>query len=155
MKKLISFAIILTLILSMCACSDISAPDAAETPEQSPVPAATPTPTPEQEKPALTDAGKKLVEILGKVKSDCQPGTAGSSLTGAALAAELLDWGAENDGISDEQIELAAQTFAELLTTDESAVIEEQMGLVYGEATELLGDNGELLLDSCGYEASH
>lgn len=155
MKKLISFALILTLTLALCACSDISKTEPTPTPEQTAEPAATPEPSAEPEKPELSDTGKQLVEILDKLKTDCHPGTAGSSLTGAALAAELLDWAAENPDDIDEQALLAAQSFKELLTSDESALIEDQLSLVYGESSELLGEDGELLLESCGYDAAH
>ena len=155
MKKLISFALILTLTLALCACSDISKTEPTPTPKQTAEPAVTPEPTHEPEEPELSDTGKQLVEILDKLKADCHPGTAGSSLTGAALAAELLDWAAENPGDIDEQASLAAQSFKELLTSDESTLIEEQLSLVYGESSELLGENGEMLLECCGYEAAH
>lgn len=156
MKKLLSVFLICTFLLGFAACSRHD--DAAVTPSPSPVPeeteVITPAPTAEPEREPLSEAGDELVEILGSLSRDCHPGTAGSSLIAAEFAARLLDWVSVDTARLDE-VSAAAEAFKSSLSEVEASSFEQQLGLVYGQLSGLLGDEAELLLESCGYKAQH
>ena len=98
MKKAL-IAVLLLAALLLSACGAKAAPDAesaAPAPETAP-PAQAPTaepaaPVQEAEPAAEARETAALEDVLEQIRTGVQPGTAGSSLKAAAVAAALLDW---------------------------------------------------------------
>lgn len=153
MKKLYPLFLIFAL-LSFAACSPKSDAEPSPSPVQSEAVSPSPSPSSEPETPELSEAGEELVGILEMLQSDCHPGTAGSSLIAAELAARLLDWEVENPDCLDQAL-AAAELFGSRFSGSEGAEFESQLGLVYGQLEGLLGEEAALLLESCGYESSN
>lgn len=110
--------------------------------------------TPEAEAPALTELpvpveAPELATILAEIRERMHPGTAGSSLTAAQLAAALLDWCVQTDA-DETQIRAAVEDFLAPMTEREGTEFALQMASVQGAVTTLLSEDGEGLLSDIG-----
>ena len=81
------------------------------------------------------------------------PGTAGSSLSGAACAAKLADYFAET-GIDPDSVSAAVTTYASALEDEERVLFEQQLDGVVSSFTAITAEGGEGILADCGYEAA-
>lgn len=91
-----------------------------------------------------------FTDKLYAVSQDCHPGTAGSSLRAAALAAEMMDIFTQFNPSAD-VIRSAVKEFAETLTGDAAADFPVQLEAVSGASVSLTAEGGKELLDCCGY----
>ena len=79
------------------------------------------------------------------------PGTAGSSLSGAACAAKLADYFAET-GMDPDSVFAAVTTYTAALEEEERQTFAQQLDGVVSSFTVITGENGEGVLADCGYE---
>ena len=95
-----------------------------------------------------------LAALLEGIRTSVFPGTAGSSLTAAAHAAQMADFFAEN-GVSPDEADAAARAYIASLSEDDAQLFEMQLDSVLGAFSNLTGENGEGLLEDCGYESAY
>ena len=95
-----------------------------------------------------------LNALLDDVRGHYFPGTAGSSLSGAACAAKLADYFAET-GMDPDSVFAAVTTYASALEDEERVLFEQQLDGVVSSFTVITGENGEGVLADCGYEPAH
>ena len=95
-----------------------------------------------------------LNALLDDVREQYFPGTAGSSLSGAACAAKLADYFAET-GMDPDSVSAAVMSFAAALEDEERRTFEQQLDGVVSSFTALTAEGGAGLLADCGYEAAH
>lgn len=95
-----------------------------------------------------------LNALLDDVREHYFPGTAGSSLSGAACAAKLADYFAET-GIDPDSVFAAVTTYTAALEEEERQTFEQQLDGVVSSFTVITGENGEGVLADCGYEPAH
>jgi hypothetical protein len=95
-----------------------------------------------------------LNALLDDVREHYFPGTAGSSLSGAACAAKLADYFAET-GIDPDSVSAAVTTYASALEDEERVLFEQQLDGVVSSFSVITGENGEGILKDCGYEPAH
>ena len=112
------------------------------------------TPAEKPTEPAEPSVDAELISLLETVETDYFPGTAGCSLTGAALAGKLLDWYAENNAEAD-VIRNTAQSFYDGLDETAQESFGEQLTSLSTLSYQLLDENAESLLETAGYEAAH
>lgn len=105
---------------------------------------------PEEE--AGSEATAELGELLDTVKGRYFPGTAGSSLSAAACAAELADFFAET-GMDPDTADRAVRDYIAFLPQEDARLFEQQLDGIVGAFSALTGENGEGLLNDCGYAA--
>ena len=122
MKRTIS--LLLTVLLCLCGCS------------------APPVNTAEEE--------TLLAELLTQIDNTMQPGTAGSSLTAAFLAATMLDW-SRSTTLDRETVTQITETAIETARTDHPMTFAEKMQSIYSAYERLMTTEGEGLLSDCGY----
>ena len=94
-----------------------------------------------------------LNALLDDVREHYFPGTAGSSLSGAACAAKLADYFAET-GIDPDSVSAAVTTYASALEDEERVLFEQQLDGVVSSFTAITTEGGEGILADCGYEAA-
>ena len=94
-----------------------------------------------------------LNALLDDVREHYFPGTAGSSLSGAACAAKLADYFAET-GIDPDSVSAAVTTYASALENEERVLFEQQLDGVVSSFTAITAEGGEGILADCGYEAA-
>ena len=92
-----------------------------------------------------------LNALLDDVREHYFPGTAGSSLSGAACAAKLADYFAET-GIDPDSVSTAVTTYTAALEEEERQTFAQQLDGVVSSFTVITGENGEGVLADCGYE---
>lgn len=95
----------------------------------------------------------RLTQLLTEVDNTMQPGTAGSSLKAAYLAALLLDWSRETE-LDEASIAAITQAAAANARTDQPAGFSEKMQSVFSAYELLMTPEGEGLLTDCGYTGS-
>ncbi len=96
----------------------------------------------------------ELTNLLASISQNYQFGVLGSSLRAAIYAGTLMDWFSANP-VGQSEVEAAVIDFLSTLDTELLEAFPERLGHVNEAAEELLGENGEALLDSCGYEPTH
>ena len=132
MKKIIAAALCLVMVLALCACGSTAKPDASSQPSKTP------------------DATTELTAMLTKIKDDYHSGTAGSSLTAASIAGEMLDWYiAAMPAAGDVTAEATA--FCAALDSSAKSAFIENLGEIYAAAMDTCGSTGKDLLSSAGY----
>lgn len=94
-----------------------------------------------------------LNALLDDVREHYFPGTAGSSLSGAACAAKLADYFAET-GIDPDSVFAAVMTYTAALEDEERQLFEQQLDGVVSSFTAITAEGGEGILKDCGYEAA-
>ena len=94
-----------------------------------------------------------LNALLDDVREHYFPGTAGSSLSGAACAAKPADYFAET-GIDPDSVSAAVTTYASALEDEERVLFEQQLDGVVSSFTAITAEGGEGILADCGYEAA-
>lgn len=114
--------------------------EAAETPDEE-------TDANEAERAAALEA------LLEDVRTSVFPGTAGSSLTAAAHAAQMADFFAAADVGADE-VDAAARAYIASLSDEDAQLFEMQLDAVVSAFSNLRGENGAGLLSDCGYEST-
>ena len=161
MKRFAALMTALVLILSLAACgkkpADAPAPSAAPTESAAPAeaaepaetPAPTPTPTPVPLIPELSEVHDAALEAILTDVLAVHPGSAGSSLRGAACAARLLDWGMAT-ALNDDEIYSATGCFLDTLSDQDLLVFFESLDTVYNMGYDLRGENAEGLLSDAG-----
>lgn len=92
-----------------------------------------------------------LNALLDDVRGHYFPGTAGSSLSGAACAAKLADYFAET-GMDPDSVFAAVTTYASALEDEERVLFEQQLDGVVSSFTAITAEGGEGILTDCGYE---
>ena len=92
-----------------------------------------------------------LNALLDDVREHYFPGTAGSSLSGAACAAKLADYFAET-GMDPDSVFAAVTTYASALEDEERVLFEQQLDGVVSSFTAITAEGGEGILADCGYE---
>lgn len=96
----------------------------------------------------------ELDALLDTVHGRYFPGTAGSSLSAAACAAELADFFAES-GMTPDAVDRVVQDYYAFLPQEDAELFETQIDGIVGAFSSLTGENGAGLLDDCGYAAIH
>ncbi len=95
----------------------------------------------------------ELCAQLERMRGVYFPGTAGSSLSSAACAAEMADFFFQS-GLSPEEAARAAQSCRASLSGEEAQLFEQQLEGLVGAFGALTGEGGRGLLEDCGYESS-
>ena len=95
----------------------------------------------------------QLCEQFDTLRGTCFPGTAGSSLSSAACAAEMADF-FFTSGISPDAVDRIVRSYQASLSQEEAQLFESQLDLVVGAFDRLTGEGGQGLLEDCGYESS-
>ena len=95
-----------------------------------------------------------LNALLDEVRGHYFPGTAGSSLSGAACAAKLADYFAET-GMDPDSVFAAVTAYAAALEDGDRQLFEQQLDGVVSSFSVITGENGEGVLKDCGYEPAH
>lgn len=146
MKKIAFTVLLLTMALGLCACTEVTSdrtmntnPDAAMQPE---APVATMQNAPE--------AQEELKALLGAIRQEYQPGTAGCSLTAVRLAGRLLDWNATCQP-DVETIGTAARAYRATLKYADVPELMGQVADIYTTAMSLFGDAAKDALEAAGY----
>ena len=99
-------------------------------------------------------APAELTNLLAAISQNYQFGVLGSSLRAAIYAGTLMDWFTANP-VSRAEVDAAVIDFLSTLDTETLENFPKHLEYVEDAAKELLGENGEALLDSCGYEPTH
>ena len=95
-----------------------------------------------------------LNALLDEVRGHYFPGTAGSSLAGAACAAKLADYFAET-GMDPDSVFAAVTAYTAALEDGDRQLFEQQLDGVVSSFSVITGENGEGILKDCGYEPAH
>ena len=95
-----------------------------------------------------------LNALLDDVRGHYFPGTAGSSLSGAACAAKLADYFAET-GMDPDSVFAAVTAYTAALEDGDRQLFEQQLDGVVSSFSVITGENGEGVLKDCGYEPAH
>lgn len=108
---------------------------------------------------AVTEAAKDedqaaLIGHLDEIRDNVRVGTAGSSLTAAQQAANLLDWGMETV-LSKEEIQTIVQDWYASIDPAGQEETQMQFSGVAGAVEQVTGEDGADLLDSAGCTASN
>lgn len=99
-------------------------------------------------------ASDPLADALTAISEECEPGASGNSLTAAKCAAELMDVFTEED-YREGTLKAVVNDFLSGLDEDAAADFAEQFADVADAAEELCSDDGESLLEDCGYESDN
>ena len=164
MKRFLSILLCCALLLTLCACGKKSAapepapertaaPSEAPAPEPSAEPMPTPTPEPVPLIPDLPELHDPALEAILPDVLKVGPGSAGSSLRAAAVAARLLDWGMAT-ALSDDEIYSAMGCWLDTLNDEDFMLFRESFYSVYDASYDLRGEYGEGLLSDAGVENS-
>lgn len=97
---------------------------------------------------------EELTALLEGLRGRYFPGTAGSSLSAAACAAELADFFAES-GITPDEVDRVVQDRLGSLSDGDRELFELQLDGAVAAFSNLRGENGAGLLGDCGYAARH
>ena len=97
---------------------------------------------------------EELAALLDELRGRVFPGTAGSSLSAAACAAEMADFFFES-GVSPDAVDRSVREMQASLPQDDAQLFEMQLDAVVGAFSNLTAENGKGLLDDCGYAAAH
>ena len=104
--------------------------------------------------PASEAQRAELNALLDALRGRYFPGTAGSSLSAAACAAELADFFAES-GIAPDEVDACVRDFLAALPDEDRELFELQLDGAVSAFSSLTGENGAGLLGDCGYAARH
>ena len=99
-------------------------------------------------------SAEELRALLEGVRGRYFPGTAGSSLSAAACAAELADFFLES-GVGPDEVDRVAQDCLGALSAEDAELFAQQLDGVVSAFSSLTGENGAGLLEDCGYAAEH
>lgn len=107
----------------------------------------------------VTEAAKDedqaaLIGHLDEIRDNVRVGTAGSSLSAAQQAANLLDWGMETV-LSTEEIQTIVQDWYASIDPADQEETQMQFSGVAGAVEQVTGEDGADLLDSAGCTASN
>lgn len=134
-------------------------PEATAEPTAEPTSAPTPTPPEATAVPEKTDtvvpatAEKNgMYDALCDLFQNYHPGTAGSSLTGARIAATIVDFSIAN---GPDAVRAGAQAFDLGEETEFGETFAEKLAIMYETAMGLYGENGKSLLTDSGYTPTH
>ena len=152
-------AALLALILCatlMTACSPKPEQPAATSGNATAAPTATPeaTAVPEKTDTAVPATAEKngMYDALCDLFQNYHPGTAGSSLTGARIAATIVDFSLTN---GPDAVRSGAQAFDLGEETEFGETFAEKLAIMYETAMGLYGENGKSLLTDSGYTPTH
>ncbi len=134
-------------------------PEATAEPTAEPTSAPTPTPpeataVPEKTDTAVPATAEKngMYDALCDLFQNYHPGTAGSSLTGARIAATIVDFSIAN---GPDAVRAGAQAFDLGEETEFGETFAEKLAIMYETAMGLYGENGKSLLTDSGYTPTH
>ena len=134
-------------------------PEATAEPTAEPTSAPTPTPpeataVPEKTDTAVPATAEKngMYDALCDLFQNYHPGTAGSSLTGARIAATIVDFSIAN---GPDAVRAGAQAFDLGEETEFGETFSEKLAIMYETAMGLYGENGKSLLTDSGYTPTH
>lgn len=96
---------------------------------------------------------EELCGQFDRLRSVYFPGTAGSSLSSAACAAEMADFFFVS-GVNPDTVDRIVQDYRASLPEEDARLFEAQLDGVVGAFSALTGEGGRGLLDDCGYESS-
>ena len=156
MKKLFYLIVALMLVPALVACGATAAGQPSEQPSEPPVevtqspavvtdePVVVNTPTPDTGIVAL-DA------ILDEINNDAQPGSAGSSLKAAVIAADMLNWASSNE-MSDDEVRQATIDWLSPKGNDELVEFSMKLDGVYTAYQTLISEDSEGLMSDAGLD---
>ena len=134
-------------------------PEATAEPTAETTSAPTPTPpeataVPEKTDTAVPATAEKngMYDALCDLFQNYPPGTAGSSLTGARIAATIVDFSIAN---GPDAVRAGAQAFDLGEETEFGETFAEKLAIMYETAMGLYGENGKSLLTDSGYTPTH
>ena len=128
-RLLLLFLSVFALLLAACGTS---------------APAESPTPGDGEQPAVITDAAatpatnSTLFILLDALRDGVQPGTAGSSLKAAIVAADLLDWA--KDPPPQDSVSLTVRDWLAAQSEDALALLPEQLSSLTGTVEQLVGD---------------
>ena len=99
-------------------------------------------------------SAEELRALLEDIRGRYFPGTAGSSLSAAACAAELADYFQES-GVGPDEVDRVVQDCLGSLSAEDAELFAQQLDGVVSAFSSLTGENGAGLLEDCGYAAEH
>lgn len=126
MKKISLLLAALVLSISLVACNDV-------------------------EEKELNPIEKEFAGVLDDIQT-VEVGTAGSSLKAVSHTIGLMNWAVGSE-ISDEQISTIVNDKMNSLSEEEAQNFKDSFDLVYSTYTQILGENGQALLDDSGVDA--
>ena len=97
---------------------------------------------------------EELAALLDALHGGYFPGTAGSSLTAAARAAELADFFTES-GVTPNEVDTCVRGYTSALSQEDAQLFELQLNGAVSAFSYLTAEGGEGVLSDCGYEARH
>ncbi len=103
---------------------------------------------------AAADAVQELTALLASISQDYQFGVLGSSLRAAIYAGTLMDWFSANPA-DKSAVDAAVIDFLSTLDTEELESFPWKLEHVEEAMEELLSENGDALLDACGYDPAY
>lgn len=156
MKKLFYFIIVLMLIPALVACGATAAAQPSEAPAQPTEAVAAPSgdvPPQQTEAPVLDGADDlaALNAVLDEIDDDAQPGSAGSSLKAAVIAANMLNW-AEATQMSDDEVRQATLDWLSPKGNDVQSEFSMKLGSVYDAYKTLISADSEGLISDAGLD---
>ena len=164
MKRTFALILSLCLILILSACGKTNPAPTPEptvavteaptpTPEPTPEPTPAPTPDPLPLQPDLPPVHDEALDKILDATLSVYPGSAGTSLRAARVAAWLLDWGAETK-LTDDEIYSAVGTWMDRQSDENLRIFLESILSVYDRSYDLRGEHAEELMADAGIESS-
>ncbi len=150
MKKLFYLIVALMLVPALVACGATAAGQPSEPPIEVTQSPAVVTDEPVVTNPPTPDTGiVELDAILDEINNDAQPGSAGSSLKAAVIAADMLNWASSTE-MSDDEVRQATIEWLSPKGNDELVEFSMKINDVYTAYQTLISENSEGLLSVAG-----
>lgn len=159
MKRISTLVICAAMVLCLCSCSGraaesetVTLPVPTETvapqPEATAVPEATQQPEPAVDVAAETEA---LKAVLQQIDEEARPGSAGSSLTAARIAADMLNWAVTTKLDGGQISEICLQWLTDMGYGQQSE-FNRKLDDVYYAYQSLIAENSADLMSSAGLD---
>ena len=155
MKKLFYLIVALMLVPALVACGATAAGQPSEQPSEPPVEVtqspAVVTDEPVVNTPTPDNGIVALDAILDEINNDAQPGSAGSSLKAAVIAADMLNWASGNE-MSDDEVRQATIDWLSPKGNDELVEFSMKLDGVYTAYQTLISKDSEGLMSDAGLD---
>ncbi len=150
MKKLFYLIIALMLVPALVACGATAAEQPSDPPVEATQSPAVVTDEPVVVNTPVPDTGIVALDaILDEINNDAQPGSAGSSLKAAVIAADMLNWASGNE-MSDDEVRQATIDWLSPKGNDELVEFSMKLDGVYTAYQTLISEDSEGLMSDAG-----